>query len=143
MDTTQINSFLKNCKCFIGTFPRNMIKKIKIKKKPAALIVNTDDSNEKGEHWVAIFLNKRDGSYFDSFGLAPLHQDFIRFMDHHCDNWNYSSNTLQQLTSSTCGYYCILFVLMRCKGFSFRQFLKIFSNKATQNDQKIKKMLRP
>ena len=36
-----------------------------------AYIINTDDHDELGEHWLAVYFDK-DVEYFDSFGLFPL-----------------------------------------------------------------------
>jgi len=51
MDSLQIESVIKN-KRFIGVFPRDKLPK-DIKDTFSALIVNTDSSSEKGEHWIA------------------------------------------------------------------------------------------
>ena len=72
MDSLQIESVIKN-KRFIGVFPRDKLPK-DIEDTFSALIVNTDSSSEKGEHWIAIIIfPNHTGEYFDSFGLPPLH----------------------------------------------------------------------
>ena len=40
---------------------------------PSAYVINSDPSSKPGEHWVAVYFDKRSrGEYFDSYGL-PLH----------------------------------------------------------------------
>ncbi len=44
--------------CFIGTYSRDRLPKI-VESLPVGLVVNTDPSDQPGQHWVAIFINKR------------------------------------------------------------------------------------
>jgi hypothetical protein len=81
MDTKTIDKRLSNEKYYFGTFARDRIPKAKLKSH-GALIVNTDPSIKEGEHWVAMMINEDGtGEYFDSYGLPPLQQDFITFMN--------------------------------------------------------------
>ncbi len=81
MNTIQINELLSEYDCFIGTYPRDLLPKEKIKIRPCALIVNTDESSKPGEHWLAIYLNANGiAEYFDSFGFMPMHNDIIKFL---------------------------------------------------------------
>src|ERR1700754_2261776 len=102
MDTKQINSALRKCEIFQGTFPRDLLPHY-VKKKPAAFVANTDPSNKKGEHWVAIVLNADNtGQYFDSFGLEPLSADIYRFLSLNAPNgWQCNRIPLQQITSTS------------------------------------------
>ena len=47
-----------------------------------AIVVNTDPHTERGEHWVAFYLdeNAEHIEYFDSFGNPPHLDDFQRFL---------------------------------------------------------------
>ena len=37
---------------------------------PSAYVINSDPSSKPGEHWVAVYFDKRGrGEYFDSYGL--------------------------------------------------------------------------
>ncbi len=55
---------------------------------PAAFVCNTNDGDEPGEHWIALYLvaNIR-GEYFCSYGLPPardvphLHEKTLLRMD--------------------------------------------------------------
>ena len=47
-----------------------------------AYIVNTDKSDQPGEHWIAIyFYNDKKAFYFDSYGIPPLHNDITTFLE--------------------------------------------------------------
>jgi hypothetical protein len=105
MDTITIIKLLKKFKCFQGVYPLDKIKPFK--KRPIAIIVNTDKSNEPGEHWVSIFIDKNgSGEYFDSFGLPPLHDELIEYLNINCANgWRFNPIALQSDDSTTCGHY--------------------------------------
>ena len=56
-------------KSFLGFFPRDKLPRITTY--PSSLIVNTDKHNQKGEHWLAIYIGKNiNCEFFDSFGFS-------------------------------------------------------------------------
>ncbi len=89
MDTVLIRKLLKSFKCFKGVYPLDLIPTIK--KKPIAIIVNTHPSDKPREHWVSIIISKDGiGEYFDSFGLPPLHAEFVKYLDKNCEKgWRF------------------------------------------------------
>lgn len=137
MNTTEINNLLRHIKCFKGTFCRDELPNNKFKK-PFSIIANTDTCQEPGQHWVAMYFDKDNtGFYFDSFGLPPLQPEFINFMNKKNSNgWTCNKSTLQSVTSSTCGLYCILFVKYKCTNSS--SFFKLFTRNSQINDILIK-----
>src|SRR5688500_3940890 len=127
MDTFGINQILKDTKGYLGAFPRDKLPKPKTF--PASLIINTDASNQSGEHWVAVFITKnKTGEYFDSFGLPPFHGEIRQFLNKNCARWTYNKSRVQSLAlnSKACGQYCILFISYRSIGHSFKKFINIF-----------------
>src|SRR5258708_17738797 len=109
MNTEEINYLLSDYKCFKGTNPRDLLPKKPIKK-PFAIIFNSDDSNNPGQHWISLFvLNNGNAEYFDSFGIHPLHEDVIKFLSiNNVNNITYNPKQLQSVTTATCGAYCVL-----------------------------------
>jgi hypothetical protein len=136
MYTSEINANLKwlnNLECFIGTFARDQLPIINTF--PCGLIVNSDPSNKPGEHWTAIFLNKGLGEYFDSYGFPPLHSDVLHFLNKHCPKgWCHNTVMLQSANSMTCGMYCIFYIKLKCLGYTLCEFIKLFTTKASVND---------
>ena len=53
---------------------------------PSAFVCNTHDSDQPGEHWIAMYVDEC-GNYFDPYGLEPEHTDF-NFMNKHCSEWS-------------------------------------------------------
>ena len=53
-------------------------------------VCNTDPSNKPGEHWVTIYIdNDRQGEYFDFFGMLPLFNEFMTYLDNNSKSWTY------------------------------------------------------
>ena len=76
MNTSEINTLLrKECgKKFIGVYARDNLPTQLPPRRPLLLVVNTDRSNRKGQHWVCMCIEKTGqySEYFDSIGMAPL-----------------------------------------------------------------------
>ena len=64
---------------------------------PSAYVINLDPTSEPGEHWVAIYFDKRGrGEYFDSYGLFPTLVGLKSYMDTYSSSgWIYNRKTLQ------------------------------------------------
>jgi hypothetical protein len=136
MDTEEINCMLSKDDMFRGTYPCDKIPRFQ--KRPATVIVNTDSSNKPGEHWIAIHLKKNGkGRYFDSYGLKPFNQYILEYLKDECANgFKYNPITLQtpNVSSFTCGHYCVLFCMCVSSKVSFEKFLKLFSKNTLLND---------
>ena len=130
MDTLQIARLLtRNPRArsiFRGVVPKDGLPSM-IDALPAAFVCNTDDGDEQGEHWIALYLAADGrGDYFCSYGLSPRHAAFRTFMNEHCSEWTHNSKRLQSPLSNVCGQYCVAFVLLRCNGFPTRTFVNMF-----------------
>ncbi len=112
-------------------------------KRPISLIVNTHTSDKPGEHWIALILDQNgSGQYFDSYGLPPLNGDINSFMGKMCPlGWAYNPVTLQCLSCITCGHYCVLYIKLRNFGYSYCDFISLFSKNLDQNEKIVKKLV--
>ena len=103
-----------------------------------ALIINTDPVpvDDSGEHWVAIYGDEKSPvmEYFDSFGLPPFRDEFLRFFRRQKRPWIYNPRPLQDPTSSACGYYCLHYLLLRCRGHPMKAITIPFTESGTIND---------
>ena len=58
-----------------GVFSRdNLPNKIK----DGAYIINLDEYSDIGTHWVALYVNNNDITYFDSFGVEHIPKEIIK-----------------------------------------------------------------
>ena len=130
MNTLELKTILKNDPwawntkvCAIDELPSNVITY------PAAFIVNTDERDEPGEHWLAIYLTcTQKAEFFDSYGHAPCY--FNNKLCHFLSSYDIQYNTrpFQGPLSAVCGHYCVLFILHRARGVSFSNILNILDS---------------
>ena len=58
---------------FNGFFSRNNISRIK----DGAYVINRDDENSTGTHWVSLFIDRNTAVYFDYFGIEYIPQEVL------------------------------------------------------------------
>ena len=110
---------------------------------PSAYVINSHPSSKPGEHWIAVYFDKHGkGEYFDSYGLHPSMNGFTAFMEHNSNGWIYNNKTVQSLFFTTCGHYCVYFILYRCRGYSMRDIVSRFSSNLTENNRNINLFIR-
>jgi hypothetical protein len=142
MDTKTIKRLLKQYKCFKGVFPSDRLPYSS--KLPLNIIVNTDPSHKPGQHWVSISINKFGrGYYFDSFGLPPMVKDIINFLNKKSSaGWSYNKIQVQNIKSSTCGNYCVLYTIFKCNNMGHKEFMREFGGVTQKNDIKMRKIFK-
>jgi len=124
---------------FLGIFASDQLPVIR--RLPALLVVNTDDSTKNGAHWVAMFIDsKKYGEYFDSLAQQPL-VEFASFMDKYCSRWTYSERQIQSISSYFCGHFVIFFCIQRKRGLDMQKILRIFTNDTGFNDMIIHRIV--
>lgn len=140
MNTVQLLSALPATNVTVGgVFPAD---KIPWKwSRPCAIIANTDDSNQPGSHWVAMYADQEgNGTYFDSYGVPPRDCRFTRCFRRNCRSYKYNHTQLQSYTTSVCGHYCVVVLHWLSSGLSLLSFLQKFSNDRQRNDKLIVRM---
>lgn len=124
MNTFQLEKQLKKIgRCVV--VPIDHLKYMDADNKPLGVVVNTDRSNGKGEHWIAVyFRGDGEGEYYDSLGLPPLRKTLIDFMNRNCPKgWYYNNIEKQEFEETTCGNHCLKFLAAKFKGISYCDFL--------------------
>ena len=103
---------------------------------PTGYIVNTDDSDLPGQHWVSFYFEhpKKMAEYFDSYGLPPIRQTFLEILP---DKYKYCTTAIQGLNSITCGEYCVYFLQQRSRKKSIEEIISTFSEDTEWNDKKV------
>ena len=144
MDSRQLLSILRAHlpNTFLGVCAEDELKSMP-KRRPCAIIVNTDPSTEDGTHWTAIHLtNNLTGEFFDSSGEEP--DDPVRlFMNQQAPaGWEYNCRRVQGPLSTLCGAYCLQYLEKRSNSRdSFSSILfKLFPFK--NNDELVRQRMR-
>ena len=103
--------------------------------KPTFFIMNLSNRNEEGTHWVAVYIDKYDINYFDSFGKPPDKDVKKKLLEisnvsniKNLKKFKYNKREIQDPMSSDCGYMSIEFLENMIKGETF--------SKATNFDEK-------
>ena len=81
-------------------------------RKKGCYVINTDDHDEPGSHWVAVFDDGENVEYMDSYGHPPLDARCLNFLG---DTFSFNTVRLQQQYSNACGFYCVYFLLHRSR----------------------------
>lgn len=112
-------------------------------KKPAAFIANTDNHDKAGTHWIAFFIPKHGKpEYFDSYGMYSFIEGHLNFMAQLSKTWLNNKLSLQSLTSKVCGQYCLVFLIIRMRGHSMKQFQKLFCKNCVLNDELVRSCIK-
>ena len=95
----EISKYYKNEPRFNGVYSRNNLPN-KIKK--GAYVINLDEYENTGTHWVALFVKPKYAVYFDSFGIEHIPKEINKFIG----NSDIKSNIfrIQAYDSIMCGY---------------------------------------
>jgi hypothetical protein len=159
LDTEQIDKIMmKYSPVYVGTIPRDYIKKLvptARKQKEIAAVVNLDNSNQKGSHWVSLYINAKPGGsqtveVFDSFG-RPTPRDIVRDIKQVVDamkldtylKFKENRVPVQSAKSSNCGYFSMRFLIDRFRGKSFADasgYTECRPNVVNKNEKEIEKL---
>ena len=72
-----IQKYYQNEPRFNGVFSRNNLPK---KIKDGAYVINLDEYADVGTHWIALFCNRNEIVYFDSFGVEHVPEEIKKFV---------------------------------------------------------------
>ena len=118
-----INNLLKDNKNFMGCFSKDQIKLIGNNK---SIIINLQDSNQPGSHWIALKRVNNTIFVFDSFGIGYIPVGIFKVYKNHKIITNIYR--IQDISSNLCGMFCILFILYDIKSKNnFIKFLTLFN----------------
>ena len=74
---TEIKSYYQNETRFVNLYSRdNLPNKIKDR----AYKINLDEYSDIGTHWVALYIQNNDVTYFDSFGVEHISKEIRTFI---------------------------------------------------------------
>ena len=73
----EIQTYYQNGPRFIGVYSRdNLPDKIK----DGAYVINIDEYYDIGAHWIALYVNNKTVTYFDSFGIKHIPKEVKKFI---------------------------------------------------------------
>ena len=130
----EISEYYKNEPRFNGVYSRNNLPN-KIKK--GAYVINLDEYENTGTHWVSLFVKAKYTVYFDSFGVEHIPKEINKFINN--KKIKTSIFRIQAYDSIMCGYFCIEFINYMLKGKALLDYTNLFfPNDFKRNDRVIK-----
>ena len=141
-----IDSFKKKI-CINKLCNFNLNDHIEKKHEKIAIVYNTDEYGEDGQHWISLFIdingknfNKPCIYFFDSYGDKPP-QEINEFVDNVMKqgslkniDFKYTYNDQKHQTGGgECGVYCIHFITYMKGGGNFEKYIKHKKNQTYMN----------
>lgn len=138
LNSIEIDRFLtKYCSQYIGIFASNTLPVAE--NLEGCLICNLSNSNTIGSHYITIIIQTSQVLYIDSFGTRSEIDDISLFLSSLKKPVLYNTLMIQDLDSSYCGMYAIMF----CLYFSKKPPFKLrFSDNLERNDNKCIKYIK-
>ena len=147
LTNTEISEYYKNEPRLNGVYSRNNLP-YKIKK--GAYVINLDEYENTGTHWVSLFVKPKYTVYFDSFGVEDIPKEINKFIRSNelgpaVGNKKIKTSIfrIQAYDSIMCGYFCIEVINYMLKGKTLLDYTNLFSpNDFKKNDQNIKRIFK-
>ena len=92
--------------------------------KDGTYVINLDEYSDIGTHWIALYVNNKTVTYFDSFGVEHIQKEIKEFIN----KKNIIANIyrLQTYDSVMCGYFCTKFIDLMLKSNSLTELTNPF-----------------
>ena len=74
----EVQAFYKNEPRFNGVYSRD---KLPDKIKNEAYVINLDEYSDIGTHWIALYVNNKTVTYFDSFGIGHIPKEIKKYIN--------------------------------------------------------------
>ena len=131
----EIQEYYQNEPRFNGVFSRdNLPNTIK----NGAYVINLDEYHDIGTHWVALYVNNKIVTYFDSFGVEHIPKFVVRTsfglrskelgsaVGSHRKKIITNIYRIQAYDSIMCSYFCIGFINFMFNGKSLTDYTNLF-----------------
>ena len=117
MTTTNfINTYMNHIPGFNGAHPCDILPPIKFKNNIASLIINLDQNELPGSHWVGLFFTRlANGSnicvFYDPLGHACTNKHILRYISLITSEVIFNKTAIQSTKSNYCGLFSMAFII--------------------------------
>ena len=131
--------------------PFHPLTNIEISSKKGAYVINLDEYENTGTHWIALFIKTNEVIYFDSFAIEHIPKEINKIIRSKelgsavGNNKKVKANIfrIQAYDSIMCGYFCMEFINYMLKGKTLLDYTNLFSpNDFKKNDRVIKRIFK-
>ena len=127
----EIQKYYQNKPKFNRVYSRNNLSKIKHR----AYITNLDEYESIKTHWIALYVNAENVTYFDSFAVEHTPKEIKKLTGN--KNTITSTYRVQAYNSIMCRYFCIGFIDFMLKGKCLFEHTNLFSPNEYKTNDKI------
>ena len=128
----EISEYYSNEPKFNAVYSRDNLPRIT---KKGAYVINLDEYEDAGAHWIALFIKTNEVIYFDSFGIEHIPKEINKFIRSKKlgsavgNNKKIKANIfrIQAYDSIMCEYFCIEFINYMLKGKTLLDYTNLFS----------------
>ena len=119
----EIQAYYQNEPRFISVYSRDNVPD---KIKDETYVINLDEYSDIGTHWIALYVNNKTVTYFDSFGIKHIPKEVKNIIG----NRNIISDIcrIQNYDSIMCDYFCIGFIDYMLMVKSLTDYTNLFSS---------------
>jgi len=131
LSNEDLDHMFENRPEYLGTFSKDLLSTVKIPKTvPSFAVINLQDEDKgTGTHWVAMFNDPNDKKYiyyFDSYGVVPPADVEVWLKKKTGKQVLYSTSEIQNLKSTSCGWFCAAFIYNSLMEQPFLDFVNLF-----------------
>ena len=137
MDSNQLNGYAKSMRFtdFLGVFASDELSLLP-KTDTGILIVNTDSSENSGQHWISLCITKECVLYFDSLNLNfQFSDDISDFLIKFDKKVIMNTIPIQTNDSINCGKHCLVFCYVMSFEKSVNQYKRWLQTFSSYNIQ--------
>ena len=140
LTTKDLLYILKNQPNFLGVFSANQIPNIRFTRTFVSFIVNLDNSNERGSHWIGIRVNFSKLEIYDSLGFKKRlwgknSSHFLNYITKMRKTHKiYTTPVIQSPFTLICGLFALI-CLVLAQFQSFSDIVKYFRFSRLKNKQ--------
>ena len=108
---------------FNAVYSRDNLPKVK----DGAYVINLVEYFDIGTHWIALYVQNNDVTYFESFGVEHIPKEIKTFIG----NKNMKTNIFRKQAYDLimCRYFCILFINYMFVRKTWTDFINLFFTK--------------
>ena len=128
----EIQEYYKNEPRFNGVYFRDNLPKTM---KNGAYVINLDECEDVGTHWIALYVKDNEITYFYSFGVEHVPKEIKKVIGH--KNIKTNIFRIQADNSIMCGYFCTGFIEFTFAERGLIDFTSLFSPYDFKKNDKI------
>ena len=101
-----------------------------------AYVTNLDKHELIGSHWIGLYVNGGNVTYFESFGVEQIPKEILKRIGSQ-KNITTNISRIQAYDSIMCGYFSIRFIDFVLKGRSSLEYTNLFLSNYNEKNGKI------